>query len=137
MLVKTSRTTIDIGWVVIVVQYLNFIKSLEENATIPSALSFALDELRTLPFNMELKVAEMLGCLDISSSGFYFKRIIGNCPVCIPLFALPFAQVLAVKKNNGITWDSLVKCYCWRNRFVILCIAGFHICLGMDCAGTA
>ena len=141
LFINTSRLTVHISRIVVAVQNLNFIQTLQKDTTISSQLAFARDVFRNTPFNMQLEAIKLLLCLNISF--FLINR--EDTVVYIPFgrstfHTFPLGKVFSVKQNNSIRRSSKTTTFQFgtrsnngRNRFIKLrhfmrdsCITGRH-----------
>src|ERR1039457_6826349 len=100
--VHGAGLTVEVGLVLIGVQDLEFVASLNDNAAVAATLTFADDYRRRRPIDMQLAIAERLlrddaaGPVDRGHAVLHLPR--GPAPA----LASPLRQVSAIKKHNRV-----------------------------------
>ena len=80
LLVNASRLAIGISAVVIIIQHLQLVTALQENATVAPCLVLSGNVGRDQPFDMELEILEGLFRLYIPGAFFYRHHTIPHFP---------------------------------------------------------
>src|SRR5690606_19210059 len=70
LFVYAPSLPVDVGRIVVIVQYLYFISALQKYAAVSTPLAFAFYDFRTFPFYMELKIFKYLFGLDVACFRF-------------------------------------------------------------------
>lgn len=98
LFINTTGLAIHISGVIVIVQYLQFIFSHDENSTIASPLPLAFYFGGCPEFNVDLAITKSLLCFDISTAGFDHHRIAFNSPGYFRFADTgPFRQVFAIE----------------------------------------
>src|SRR5687767_2534227 len=64
--VDGRREAVGVRWIVVVIEHLHFGEAHEENTAVSTTLAVPLNFLRRRPFDVELTIAELLFCADVS-----------------------------------------------------------------------
>src|SRR5690606_36312022 len=102
LFVNATSHAIYVGSIFVRIQYLKFIHPLKEDATVASSLAFTLDFLRSPPCNMQLYVAKLLFCLNVTCSSYYGYNAVLYFPSGSATSSFPFVLVFTIKEDNGI-----------------------------------
>ena len=94
---------VRIGFALVGIEDLDFIKAHQVNPTIPAILILAVRRVGSCPFHVELAVAESLLGLDVAGARSYLEITVSNFPFGRPAFdRFPGGKVFAVEKNNRV-----------------------------------
>src|SRR5690554_3479402 len=135
LLIDTGGLSVHIGLVIVHIKYLNFVQSLHKYSTVSAALTFAFDDKRAPPLDMELKAFEMLAGFNISLTRFYRHCTLFNGPsgCLIRTGLLPGRQGSSVKQYNSIGRNSFgVGCDFFGDRRPNFGVFWFHFFLLSD-----
>ena len=94
---------IDIGFVGIRAEDLQFIAIHEEQTTVAAMLALALASLGHHPLNVNLARAVRVLGLDAARAGSGLEVTILHCPFRVAPVARPLRQIFAVKEHDRIT----------------------------------
>ena len=134
LFVDGSHLPVYIGFVIVVVQHLNFVEVIEEHPAVAAALAFPLYLSRGAPFNVQLQVPEIPFGLYITGFVLYGHTPIGvqmpdylrTIPGHDPLF-----KTAAIEKDNGIAGCPVLAkgVHLWGDRLIhfgFLRFGGLH-----------
>src|SRR5690554_1022574 len=114
LLVDAGRLSVHIGFVLVAVEDLDLVDSLQEESAVAATLAFALDPFRYAPLDVQLEVAKLPFRLDIARSSLHGENAVLYRPSCRAAFdALPLRKVLAVEEEDGIRRDGVGGYYLW------------------------
>ena len=103
LLVDTSSLTVDISAVVVAVEHLKLIHTLQIDTAVAACLSLTVDVLRYAPLYVELEVVELLLGADVALALVHGHHAVGYSPFGrTALRVLPCREVAAVKQHDGI-----------------------------------
>jgi hypothetical protein len=101
--IETTGLTVGVGLVVVHVEHLDLVEAVKEESGIAAALTFTLGGIRSGPFEMKLKVFELLLGLDVAGALYDLEIAVLDFPRSLAVFAtLPLRKVFAVKEDHGV-----------------------------------
>ncbi len=103
LLVNARSLAVRISGIVVRIQDLNLVPSLEKDPAIGATLSFAFDSCGSAPLDVKLAIAESALRLDVAGRLDYGESSFGDFPFRrAPIRMLPLGEILSVEKHDRV-----------------------------------
>ena len=101
--VDRVRLPVGVSGILIRIEYLHLVLSHQENAAVPTMLSFALPRRGGGPLDVKLYVAEAVGGVEVSTLGYRLHVSIADDPVGrLSCFRSPLAEIVPIEQDPGV-----------------------------------
>src|SRR5579859_1990398 len=100
--VDRSGLAVEVGFVLIRVEDLQFVPSLQNNSAVAPALAFTAHCSRSRPLDMQLAIPEGFPGTDAAGPVDSCHSVLDLPAGLAPAFALPLRQITAIKKDDGV-----------------------------------
>ena len=132
LLVNARGLAVRISRIVVRVQDLNLVPSLEKDSAIRATLSFAFDLCGSAPLDVKLAIAEGALRLDVPGRLDHGKSVFGDFPFRrAPIRVLPFGEILPVEQHDRVRGRRRAYSWSYYARYGFPNLRELRVSLGL------